>query len=169
MVKTEIERKWLLRSLPFEEEESKYWIEQFYISTDPEVRLRRCMPNGNYENRIPYRLTIKGEGSLSRIEIQTAVDEDFYNQALDYVNLDPIQKHFISYKDKKTGHKVEVGVVLEDVNKGRTPFTYAEVEFDSEEEAFAYQFPWPEIVIKEVTNDPEWKMKNYWRRTRLTD
>lgn len=165
MIWLEIERKWLLRTLPMVPADEKFWIEQFYISLEPEVRLRRCMPNGNYENRIPYRMAIKGNGSLSRAEIQTAVDEDFYNQALDFINLDPIEKHHLNYKDVD-GYEVSIAVVLEDVNKGRTGFTYAEVEFETEEEALAYKFPWPEIVIEEVTDKPEWKMKNYWQRTR---
>lgn len=161
----EIERKWLLRTLPMVLPDEKYWIEQFYLSLEPEVRLRRCVPNGDYENRVPYRMTVKGNGSLSRVEIQTSVEEDFYNQALDFVNLDPIEKHLLIYE--KDGYRIEVAIVLEDANKGRTGFTYAEVEFDSEEDALAYKFPWPNVVIEEVTDKPEWKMKNYWQRTRL--
>ena len=44
---------------------------------------------------------------------------------------------------------------------------YAEVEFETEEDADNYVFPWPELIIREVTNEKEYKMKNYWKRTRL--
>lgn len=139
--------------------DEKFWMEQFYVSLEPEVRLRRKKANGDYPVDIPYRMAIKGNGSLSRIEIQTPVEEDFYNQALDFVNEEPIQKHTLIYH--VDGHEIGIAVVL-----NVEPFTYAEVEFESEEEANGYQFPWPDIVIREVTDEPEWKMKNYWKRTR---
>lgn len=157
----EIERKWLLRTLPMRPANRKYWIEQFYLSLEPEVRLRRCMPNGNYENDVPYRMTLKGNGTLSRTEVETAVTEQFYQDALDMVNLDPIQKHFLTY-DNVNGHTIEISVILNDEK-----FVYAEVEFQSEEEAMAFEFPWPDIVIEEVTDNPDYKMKNYWKRIRL--
>lgn len=156
----EIERKWLLRTLPMRPANRKYWIEQFYISTEPEIRLRRCMPNGNYENEKPFVMTYKGNGSLSREEVETAVSEDFYEKMRDIVDLDPIQKHFLTYDDID-GHMVEISVILNDEK-----FVYAEVEFQSEDEANAYQFPWPELVVEEVTDNPDYKMKNYWKRIR---
>lgn len=156
----EIERKWLLRKLPMQKPDAKYWIEQFYVSLEPEIRLRRCMPNGDYENKVPYRMTLKGDGTLSREEVETAVTEEFYQQALDMINLDPIQKHYLKYN--VDGYVIEIGVILNDEK-----FIYAEVEFDSEEEAKNYEFPWPDLVEKEITYDPSYKMKNYWRRIRL--
>ena len=156
----EIERKWLLRRVPEKPPDSKYWIEQFYISTEPEIRLRRCMPDGDYENDVPYRMTLKGDGTLSRSEAEVPVLEQYYQTVLDIINLDPIQKHFLTYN--VDGHKIEVSVILNDEK-----FIYAEVEFGTEEEALEFKFPWPEIVEKEVTEDPAYKMKNYWKRIRL--
>ena len=155
----EIERKWLLHRLPARHADNMYWVEQFYISTEPEIRLRRCKPNGDYENKKPFVMTLKSGGTLSREEVETAVTEEFYELALDMINLDPIQKNFLVYNEG--GHKVEVSVILNDEK-----FVYAEVEFASEEEAKAYQFPWPDLVEKEVTDNPEYKMKNYWKRVR---
>lgn len=157
----EIERKWLLRKLPMRPADRKYWIEQFYVSVDPEIRLRRCMPNGEYENTKPFVMTLKGNGSLAREEVETLITQEFYEQTLDMVNLDPIQKHFLTY-DNVNGHMVEISVILNDEK-----FVYAEVEFASEEEALKFEFPWPDIVEKEVTDDPSYKMKNYWKRIRL--
>lgn len=156
----EIERKWLLKKLPQQEPDEKYWVEQFYLSLEPEVRLRRCSPNGDYENKVPYRITVKGNGTLSRQELESAIDEEFYEQALDFVNLEPIQKHYLVYHE--SGYEISVAVIL-----NVETFVYAEVEFTSEEEANSYEFPWLDLVEKEVTDDQNFKMKNYWKRTRL--
>ena len=43
---------------------------------------------------------------------------------------------------------------------------YAEVEFNSIEEANNFVWPWPEILISEETENPEFKMKNYWIKSR---
>lgn len=43
-------------------------------------------------------------------------------------------------------------------------FIYAEIEFETEEQARNYQPPIDDAV--EVTDNPEYKMKNYWLRTR---
>ncbi len=153
----EIERKWLLKKVPSVPADSLYWIEQFYVSTNPEIRLRRCMPHGNYENKVPYRLTIKGEGTLSRDEVETAVSERFYQDTLDMINLAPIQKHHLLYN--VDNYIVEVSVVMID-----DPFVYAEVEFATEQEAQDYKFPWPELVEREITEEKDFKMKNIWLR-----
>ena len=155
----EIERKWLLRQLPARPADSKYWIEQFYVSLEPEIRLRRCKPNGDYENTKPLVMTLKGNGTISREEVEIPITEEFYEKTLDMVNLDPIQKHFLKFFEN--GHVIEVSVILNDEK-----FVYAEVEFPSEAEANAYQFPWPDLVEREVTDDPNFKMKNYWKRIR---
>jgi len=43
------------------------------------------------------------------------------------------------------------------------------VEFNNELEAINYDFPWPSLVIEDVTENKEYKMKNYWRKTRLKE
>lgn len=153
----EIERKWLLKKLPQQLPKGKYFIEQFYLSLEPEVRLRRAVPNGDYVPKVPYRIAIKGSGDLSRIEIQSPVTEDFYAQAREFVNLQTVEKHLLEYEVDE--HELSIAVVL--TGEG---FIYAEVEFETEEEALAYQFPWPELIEKEVTYDSEYKMKNVWRK-----
>lgn len=152
----EIERKWLLRQLPNRPPDKRYWTEQFYLSLKPEVRLRRKKNRDTDE--VKYFLTLKGEGALARPEVETMVSEDFYNQALDLISYEPIQKNFLIYYDAQ-GNEVEVSIIL-----GKQGFIYAEVEFNTEEEALAYDFPWPEFVEREITNDTEFKMKNFWSR-----
>lgn len=153
----EIERKWLLRGLPQREADAKYWVEQFYVCLKPEIRLRRERPNGDYENKCPFVMTLKGDGLLSRIEIETPVTEKFYEEVKDFMNLEPIQKHWLSYK--VNGYEVGISVLL-----NKDGFIYAEVEFPSKEEAVTFEFPWPELVIEEVTMDSNYKMKNYWQK-----
>ena len=44
---------------------------------------------------------------------------------------------------------------------------YAEVEFKTEEDANNFEFPFPSLVLKEVTYDTAFKMKNYWKSSRI--
>lgn len=153
----EIERKWLLKTLPIDPPQEKYWIEQFYVSLVPEVRLRRCTSNGPYENKVPFRMTIKGDGTLEREEFEIPVSEEFYEGVLNLLNVEPVQKHFITYM--VNDRKIEVSVIL-----NRPGFIYAEVEFESVSDAIAYEFPWSDLVEREVTDEPEYKMKNFWKK-----
>ena len=45
-------------------------------------------------------------------------------------------------------------------------FAYAEVEFDSIEEAERFQMP--PFLLKDVTEDPYYSMSGYWRRHQIT-
>lgn len=134
-------------------------MEQIYISTEPEVRLRKRRPDGDYPRGIPYRIAVKGEGTIARPEFQSEIDGSFYDDVVEYLQLTPIRKYIINYDDGN-GHEVSIAHVDND-------WFYAEVEFDSVEEALDYQFPWPDIEIADVTDDSKYKMKNYWKRTRL--
>ena len=151
----EIERKWLLRTVPPVPPDSKTWVSQFYLSLDPEVRLRCAKGRASADNK--YFITIKSDGSLAREEVETTVDEDFYLRALDLKNCTELHKHCLTYTvgDKK----VEVDVIL-----NQPALVCAEVEFNTVIEAMKYEFPWPDLVIEEVTENPEYKMKNYWKK-----
>ena len=46
-----------------------------------------------------------------------------------------------------------------------TEFFYGEIEFNSVEEADA--FTAPDWFGEEVTSDPQYRMSNFWERTRL--
>lgn len=146
----EIERKWLIKSIPLNPD-SRFQTQQFYLSTDPEIRLRRIY------NPLVHTITMKGKGGLVRREVEAPVSEDFY-QACFIATLGKGQS--IIFKDCFTyaidGYTIEISEVDHGV------FRYAEVEFDSENEAEEYVFPWPAIVIKEVTGQPGYNMKDYW-------
>lgn len=148
----EIERKWILNKIPTEFKLVKNsQVEQFYLSTSPEVRLRH-----NPASSEPFRITVKGEGTLSREEIETEVSEDFYNQVKKFVGKTPIKKNYSIFNCG--GYPLAVSVVDNGV------FIYAEIEFETEEQARNYLLPIDDAI--EVTNNPGYKMKNYWLRTR---
>lgn len=150
----EIERKWLLRSFPDVTGAEHREIEAIYISTDPEVRIRKV----TFDDGIcKYILTLKSNGDLSREEYESPVIDQAFEGAKRLSPIPPIYKEH---------YKLEVGDhIIEFNNVDNNTFLYAEVEFESEEEANAYKFPFDDIVIKEVTHDSKYKMKNYWKET----
>jgi CYTH domain-containing protein len=164
----EIERKFLLnvdKGVITEEINDPILVIQFYISVDPEVRVRSYGDN--------YRMTFKTEGYLSREETEIEITKnDFYklynhNFCHNIKGLYPIPITKIYYTIMDGKFKIEMSIVD---NNTPLEFIYAEIEFQSEEEANSYNLPdW--FVAKynpvEVTNDPYYKMKNYWKRTRL--
>lgn len=158
----EIERKWLLRTVPMQPADRKFWVEQFYLSTEPEVRLRRYKCHGgSNDGHVFCMMTVKGEGTLVREEVETDVPIDFYDAVRDKIDSEPIQKHFLYYDMVgKSGYDVQISVVL----NGKDSFVYAEVEFPTEKEARKYEFPWSDLVIKEITEDSNYKMKNLWKK-----
>lgn len=155
----EIERKFLMKEFPSDLElihEVDIW--QGYVSIEPEVRMHRAKDRNS--GKEDYRLTLKGDGVLSRTEIKTDVDEAFYKEALSLMQGEMIYKDYRSYR--LGDYVLEVCLV----DKG-TPceFLYGEIEFESEEEA--NNFVKPDFLGEEVTCDDAYKMKNYWKRTRL--
>ena len=155
----EIERKFLMKEFPSDLElihEVDIW--QGYVSIEPEVRIHRAKDRTT--GKEDFRLTLKGDGSITRTEIKTDVDEKFFHEALSLMQGDIIYKDYRSYRLR--AYVLEVCLV----DKG-TPweFMYAEIEFESEEEALTFEKP--AFLGEEVTHDDTYKMKNYWKRTRL--
>lgn len=166
----EIERKFLINNLPPAPALAVYDVTSAYISLDPEIRIRemnlRVEPNDPCTNlpHIPtrFKMTVKSPGTLTRFESETPIKEKFFNEMIEFTGKEPIKKVHYHYADGD--RTIEVSIV--DPGKPSS-FLYAEVEFNSEEEAAAYVWPYPEILIEEVTDNPWYKMKNYWFRTRL--
>ncbi len=67
----EIERRFLINPalLPPDFHTEARRIEQFYLSHDPVVRLRRSL----FMGRVDWELTVKGPGRLERVEVNTAI------------------------------------------------------------------------------------------------
>ena len=154
----EIERKFLLDGFPTELELlSEVYIEQGYVSFEPEVRIRKAVVRDTGLEE--YYLTIKGEGDLARQEIETEITRNFYEETANFLGGNVVTKE---YKKYKLGQwELEVSLV----DKGKQwEFYYAEIEFPSEEEANAFVLP--DFLGKEITYDAAYKMKNFWKRTR---
>jgi CYTH domain-containing protein len=154
----EIERKFLIKEFPTDLElirEVDIW--QGYISVEPEVRIHRAKDRSTgVEN---FRLTLKGDGTLTRTEIKTDIDEAFYQESLG------LMKGEVIYKDYRSYRLGDYILEVCHVDPGKpSEFLYAEIEFQSEEEAQA--FPKTAFLGEDVTDNDYYKMKNYWKRTR---
>ena len=156
----EIERKFMIDHFP---EHLKLlcsaYIEQGYVSANPEVRIRHGIDEMTGKEN--YTLTIKGDGMLSRPEMETDVEQSFYDEVVSLINKPMITKKYRCYDFE--GHRLEVSLVDEGTEH---EFCYAEIEFPSEEEANA--FVKPDFLGEEVTNDEDGKMITYWMETRMT-
>lgn len=151
----EIERKWLLKNIPNVDYADHATITQAYVAIAPvEVRIRKRL-----DSFWPCKITFKTKGTLCRQEIETEIPKEVYDRLTDVIAKPPIYKDYYTFLIDN--YKVEV-------SKVDNTFVYAEVEFDSIEAANAYEFPFPDLVIQEVTEDPSYKMAAYWERTRLT-
>lgn len=155
----EIERKFFIdgfpNGLPLLQEVE---LEQGYLSIEPEIRLHRAKDIKT--NEVEYWLTLKGNGGLVRTEDKTRIEEDFYFRAVEFLQVPMIQKEYKCY---------QLGAWILEVThvdpETSNAFFYAEIEFPTEEAACAFQVP--EYLGKEITLEEEYKMKNYWKRTRL--
>ena len=155
----EIERKFLMDGFPVGLELlNEVDIEQGYVSFGPEVRIRKAVDKQTRKEE--FRLTIKGDGDLSREEIETEITSDFYYDTVEFLRVQMVKK---DYKKYQLGPwKLEVALV----DKGTDwEFYYAEIEFPTEQEA--KDFVVPSYFGREITFEDDYKMKNYWKRTRL--
>ena len=165
----EIERQWLfdIDKMPERFCFCHKDMEQSYLSLEPEVRLRKetskLISELVLKSDPTYWITIKGNGDLSREEINKEITKEEYEALKRIGNITEdkvIRKiHWNFYIDQ---YKLELNIV----DKGtENEFCYGEIEFGSEEEALAFEpLDW---FGEEVTYDNSYKMKNYWKRTRL--
>ncbi|HHX62333.1 MAG TPA: adenylate cyclase [Epulopiscium sp.] len=139
----EIERKFLINKLPNLWEFPSENIEQFYISINPEVRIRH--------NKKGYFLTVKSEGGLKRKEIEIDINECNYKELkLQYPNL-TINKtrYYIPY---------EKNVCELDIYHNINSLITVEVEFKSV--SHSAEFKKPNWFGSEITNIQEFKNKS---------
>ncbi len=158
----EIERKWHMLRAPDLPECAHTRMAQSYLSLTPEVRIRK------YEDLsggrpVHYDLTIKSEGTLAREEIVKPLSEEEYEALLRMTGgAAPIVKDHRTYDYE--GYELEFSAVDPGLASG---FTYAEVEFPSLEAARAFEAP--DWFGEETTEQQGFRMKGYWRKTRLND
>lgn len=154
--------------------ERKFWLERFpehlplvrrlqtwqgYLYTDPnEVRIRKSVEEDT--GRTYYRLCIKSGGDLSRTEVETELSEEQFQEMCDL--LEPGKR--LIHKDYRA-YRLEDGRLLECSIVDDGAFAYAEVEFESEAAAKAWQPP--DCLGRETTYERGYKMKHYWRDGKL--
>lgn len=164
----EIERKWMVKGWPDEglraqlgEPVEVYRMEQGYISVRPTVRIRREALQGG---RTALVLCFKGAGGLAREEIESEVNATLFARLERLIGKPLIQKERRSYA-LPGGRLLEVN----EVDAGQpTAFFYAEIEYESEAEALAWQ---AEGALRgylddECTGKPGASMGEYWEQTR---
>jgi CYTH domain-containing protein len=155
----EIERKWRMDRAPLLPYRCRLRVEQSYLSLTPEVRVRRY-EDLDQAGSCRYDLTIKSEGDLAREEIIKELTEEEYRILAEMAGGAPIVKQYANYA--LGDYVLEFSLV----DPGRPEcFSYAEVEFPTREEAEAFQPP--DWFGAEMTYQSAYKMKNYWRDTRL--
>ncbi len=174
MVKSplEIERKWMVQgwpevpgktgaALPVLKEER---MEQGYISTEPTVRIRSEQETGS---EAQYILCFKSAGNgLTRKETEFPIAREHFQQLEDIIGCPLVPKVRRTYL-LPDGHHLEVNAVDEGAD---TSFYYAEVEFESEDEARAFlpeALGLGDYLSDEVTGTPGMSMGAYWTRVRL--
>ena len=165
---TEIERKWLLHQFPSDiVPDDMRTILQVYLYVERDI-------NGNVisEGRVrrsyggktprPDKLTVKFGNGLSRKEYEAKlIDTSFFDDISAKIGT-AIKKDYrrYVYEDDSGSHYIEISMV-------DNSFIYAEVEFDTEELAKEFEWPWPDIVEKEVTGDPSYSMAQYWIKNHM--
>jgi len=160
----EVERKWLFNDMEacnilITRDEFIY--DQAYVSVSPEFRIRR--KKRIHDMKYTYLLCIKSKGALERIEIEKELSKLEFEQLMqvgDIKEQEFIKKHFYILSIGK--YELSTGVV--DLHTDNE-FIYGEIEFPTVEEAQAF-IP-PDWFGREVTNEAEYKMANYWKKTRL--
>lgn len=153
----EIERKWLVKGFPIKLEPKDFLCStQTYLNFEPEVRIRT--QKNLATQKTEYFLTIKGNGKMLRTEVNKTLSQYEFSSLS---NLTPykeiIEKHTITYQ-LPNNLLLEINCI-----KADSPWLYAEIEFPDVETAKKFTFPLPELIIKEITDDDSYKMKNYYQ------
>ncbi len=151
----EIERKWLMNGFP--EDDSLELIKeaivfQSYLSIDPEIRIKKVVS----KEPTYFDIAKKSNGTLVREELEKDITSEMYRILSSLTDGESIVKVYKKYR-MKDGHVLECSFVDD-------TFYYAEIEFDSEDEANSFIFP---FTGTEVTDRSEYKMKKYWYNTRV--
>ena len=113
------------------------------------VRIRR---RDFSDGHTDYILCIKGKGKLARQEIEKELTKEEFEALESLLPIPMLHKDYRVYQ-LEDGHLLECNLV-----DGK--FAYAEVEFDSIEEAERFQMP--PFLLKDVTEDPYYSMSGYW-------
>lgn len=155
---TEIERKFLIDSFPTDLPlKRQHQVYQAYLSLDPEVRIRRNVKDGQ---DTAYFLTIKSGHGLVREEVELDLSKAHF-----YALARMIEQPFVSKEFRVYQLPDDLELECSLVDKGMSSeFMYAEIEFPNVDAA--ENFAVLPIFKQEVTEDPAYRMKHYWKKTR---
>lgn len=159
----EIERKWMVEGLPQGMEPfCVYQMDQGYVSVRPTVRIRREALQGGATQHI---LCFKSAGRLSRQEIEMEISREKFEEIAALIIGKPL------IEKTRWEYHLPDGLVLEvnRVDAGQPgEFWYAEVEFESEEQALSWkpEGGLSEYLVDDVTDQPGQTMGAYWLLTR---
>ena len=162
-INMEIERKWMVVGWPEGLEQTEvYKMDQGYISVRPTVRIRREALQGG---RTALVLCFKGAGGLSREEIETEINAELFAKLEHLIGKPLIHKERRGYR-LPGGLTLEVNCVDPDLP---TAFWYAEVEYETEAQALAWDpaaCGLADYLHDECTGKPGSSMGEYWLKTR---
>jgi adenylate cyclase len=141
----EIERKFLVKGLPLSKLEGRDFspIEQYYLKNSTGVRIRR-------EGK-KYTLTIKGEGLRERTEVEKEISEKEFEELIALCDRGLKKRRYY------------LGRWEIDVFEGNLEgLILAEIELSKKDEPLP-DFPFPEVNLIEVTDNPEYLNENLSR------
>ena len=152
MIPMEIERKFWIDTLPDLPEERRSDVYQGYLCIEPvELRIRKRVEAGG---ETVYQICVKSIGKLSRHEVETELSRAQFEELESMLDKPLIHKEFHAYR-LSDGHLLECSIV------DGGAFSYAEVEFESEEAALAWT---PlDCLGKETTYEQGVSMRDYWK------
>lgn len=149
MENREIERKWLVKKVPFELDGYECLeIEQAYLSSSPTVRVRK--ENDRFYLTYKAARNTPGNNDISHEEYNLPLDERTYLHLREKRDgrLITKKRYVIPIENSL---KIELDIFEGDI----APLILAEVEFQSEEEALA--FTGPEWFGEDVSLDRRYK------------
>lgn len=175
----EIERKWLVNQqiiyflTAVKNISHKHtFMTQGYLSVDPEIRYR-TNKEMKENSEIEHFLSYKTDGELIREEYEFQITPESGKIFEGLINND---KNIKLYNGNKFIIKDYYEVYYADnikfqisVVDNRRDFVYLEIEFPDADSANRYNFAddIQPFIIREVTSEKKYKMKNYWAQTRL--
>lgn len=172
MTPLEIERKWIVTNWPSHDFPLLYSevMQQGYISVEPTVRIRQEKTIQSNLDTHPiqnnYVLCVKSHGLLTRKEVEIMIEEEKFEQLKDVIDYPLIHKIRNTYL-LPNGKHLEVNHVDQGLD---SEFWYAEIEFQSEEDALTFD---PKSVglesylTNDVTTQKNQSMAAYWMQTRM--
>lgn len=145
----EIEKKWLIEKnkIPYDLNKAEVIkIEQTYINYSPEIRVRKINDGQQFSFAVKTKMTSDG---MIRNEIEEYISKE------EYENMFKKKEGKTVYKTRYQLLDGEYMIAIDIFSGDLEGLAYMEIEFENQEEANAFQTPnW---VIKDVTDDLDYK------------